>query len=369
MLSKLWINKEQMARWLLLALLLMSFGTDLIRTQSLGMPDLRNRVVGVRAALENKNPYQQNIDWDDSRTIDPLAISYPVFSRLTVTPPMVFLHIPFALMNYYHIRIIWLSIQWIALVILVFLLINAGNQFKYKSCLFVSIILIFIHTPVWRSHIDAGQIYIIYPLLFSLAVLLIKSRPLGSVLILSLLSLLRPHYLVVQLLVLIQQRSWYQALVSLVFLILGSLLPMLAFNPAINQQFFEQVFATAQPTAESWQQLLQTRQVYRGSIEGGWYVWGHTAQGHVYDISLERLVGYFFTYPERFSLVLLLAIICLSLLWARRHPSSQRLVFVVGLLVVLVADFLLPIPYYQYALVQVLPLLALVAPDDKIAHS
>lgn len=86
--------------------------------------DLRNRVVGTRLMLENIDPYI--FKWQpglSEKFYDPLDVPTGLVSKLSVPPTVLTLHAAIAKLPYIQQEVIWLLVQWTALVgtVLIFL--------------------------------------------------------------------------------------------------------------------------------------------------------------------------------------------------------------------------------------------------------
>ena len=122
---------------------LMGFIVDLKNTITYPGTDLRNRVVGARLMLEGIDPYF--FKWQpglSEKLYDPLDIPSEFLSKLSVPPTVLVLHSAIAGLSYMQQKLIWLFVQWLALIgtILIFLK-NSNSQLKTASILTVSFFL------------------------------------------------------------------------------------------------------------------------------------------------------------------------------------------------------------------------------------
>lgn len=140
------IKKTQIFNILLIGaalITIMGFIVDLKNTITYPGTDLRNRVVGARLMLEGIDPYF--FKWRpglSERFYDPLDIPIEFLSKLSVPPTVLVLHSIIAGLSYMQQKLIWLIVQWSALIgtILIFLK-NSNSQLKTASILTVSFFL------------------------------------------------------------------------------------------------------------------------------------------------------------------------------------------------------------------------------------
>ena len=100
-----------------LSIIATGFALDLHNTLTFPGSDLRSRVVGARLMLEGIDPYI--FKWHpglSERFYDPLDIPSVLVSRLSVPPTVLTLHAPIAQLSYLQQKIIWLLVQWAALI-------------------------------------------------------------------------------------------------------------------------------------------------------------------------------------------------------------------------------------------------------------
>lgn len=172
---------------------------DIANTISSGSVDLRNRVVGARLLAAGINPY--TYFWqsgDPEEYIDPHAVSNThIANRITVTPAVLACYTTFALRPYGTVKWIWLAIEWLAFLILCATLIFAAPREKRRLVLF-TILALWACSDAWRLHIELGQVYVTYALLWSAALILGQcestSRQMASGLLLGVASVLRPTF-------------------------------------------------------------------------------------------------------------------------------------------------------------------------------
>jgi hypothetical protein len=168
---------------------LLGFVVDFRHTLNFGGLDLRNRVVGARLLNRGMDPYY--FRWKpgfDEKLLDPFdRLDLPV-SRVTVPPTVLQLQAILAELPYLQQKLIWLFLQWIALIgsllaLAKFKLNALGTKFAFTISLFL-----ISTSSFWRYHVERGQIYIFYVFLLALAYWILQkagkgSSPLGGILI------------------------------------------------------------------------------------------------------------------------------------------------------------------------------------------
>lgn len=129
--------------WLALLATVIGLIVDLQTTLTYIGIDLRNRVIGARLVIEGIDPYffKWNPSWSD-RFYDPMENSHNLLSRVSVPPTVLALHSIMARLPYLQQKILWLIVQWSALVGSVFIFyISNKSQTKTNLILIVSFFL------------------------------------------------------------------------------------------------------------------------------------------------------------------------------------------------------------------------------------
>ena len=149
-------KKHKIINFLLLAAVVITIiGLIVDLKNTLGYPgsDLRNRVVGARLMLEGIDPYF--FKWKPSLPetfYDPLAIPSEILSKLSVPPTVLVIHSFIAGFSYLQQKVIWLVVQWIALLTTIFLFLkSSNNQFRANLVLAVSFFLSIVYSGVFTS--------------------------------------------------------------------------------------------------------------------------------------------------------------------------------------------------------------------------
>ncbi|MDJ0569947.1 MAG: hypothetical protein QNJ53_13000 [Pleurocapsa sp. MO_192.B19] len=122
---------------------IIGFLIDFKNTVSYPGTDLRNRVVGARLMLEGIDPYF--FKWHQGLPDifdDPLDIPEELLSKLSVPPTVLVLHSIMAGFSYLQQKVIWLIVQWGALIGTVLLFLKkSDSQLKTYSIRVVSFFL------------------------------------------------------------------------------------------------------------------------------------------------------------------------------------------------------------------------------------
>ena len=126
------IKKRKILSLLAIAAIVISiigFVVDLHNTLTYPGTDLRNRVVGARLMLEGIDPYF--FKWQpglSDKFYDPLDIPTEFLSKLSVPPTVLALHSTIAGLSYVQQKIVWLLVQWAALIGTVLIFIKTSNS-------------------------------------------------------------------------------------------------------------------------------------------------------------------------------------------------------------------------------------------------
>lgn len=161
--------------------------------------DLRNRVVGARLALAGADPYFTR--WSPGmpeELLDP--INREPRPRLTAPPTILCLYAPFAPLPYRAQRFLFWALEWAALLGSLVLLTRVVSSRRLRVTLLLVAVLGFAAAEPWLMHIERGQIYVLYLLLLSAAVSLCLRHGLDSWqagVIFGLAAALRPSFVLV----------------------------------------------------------------------------------------------------------------------------------------------------------------------------
>lgn len=182
-------------------IIIYSFVIDLKNVSKYMSNDLRSRVVASRLLNENIDPYFKKWEPGDKLIyIDPRDFPSRPVSRVTTPPTVLFFQSITINFTYRTQKYISLFSQWFALIVTIFLLTNDINQSRKKVTISLSILMIFSVSWFWRFHVDAGQLYVFYTMLFSFSYFLMKNKNNSNVfeagLVIGFLSAFRPNAIV-----------------------------------------------------------------------------------------------------------------------------------------------------------------------------
>ena len=251
----------------LVGLAILSFLTDWNLVSKSGSIDYRNRVTGARLLLSGIDPYHYKWQpgdpaaWCDLYDNPKLPIS-----KTTVTPAMLLLAAPAALLPYPYSQRVWLVVEWAMLAGLWFLWWRNGRKSPGSAghprpgrrtraedvadylaatdaaCSstgsrwwWAGLVSAFTFTLAWRHHIDRGQVYIVFVALFGLWLQLSLSKsstkPWIPGFLAGILVCLRPPLLLFTApFILLRRRSqWLGAVIGLA---IGLIAPMV-FKPKV----------------------------------------------------------------------------------------------------------------------------------------
>jgi hypothetical protein len=131
---------------------------------------LRNRIVGARYMQEGKDPYFSKwVPGMSERFLDPIDSPEYSVNRCTVTPSLLLLHQPLALLNYSYIKMIWLVLELAAFACIIFFFLDLAGSTREKHLIFIIAAFFILLTDAWHFHIDRGQMYIFYAFVISLS--------------------------------------------------------------------------------------------------------------------------------------------------------------------------------------------------------
>jgi hypothetical protein len=222
--------------------LAISFGIDFENALPGGAIDLRNRITGVRLMEAGIDPYHYKWHYGDPDIYCDVYNNpnLPV-SKTTVTPPLLLLHAPFAVVPYRLGQFLWLFTQWALLMATGAIWLWAYPK-TWQRWLVLAFVIGFTYTGAWRLHAERGQSYVVLAFVFSLWLALTLSRKWGNSFltgfIAGLLITLRPPFLLLGLFLGLHRRG--QLLGALAGLALGVVVPMVVV-PGIWSDYFTAV--------------------------------------------------------------------------------------------------------------------------------
>ena len=213
-----WTRIQKILLISLLILSLHSFVVSLGDAKQYAGVDLRNKVVGARYLLAGLDPYAIKWNLPSEWFLDPHQ-KYPGLSRTTATPLVLMAYCPLAWLPYPTQRIIWVWIEWFTMILCIVVLMRIAPMGMARFIFLVFALLFFASGYFWRLHVESGQYYILLTFILSLAVVLdMKQKSVIAIILLGLLSILRPTFLIIIPLLLCMRRwkaSGIMALASL----------------------------------------------------------------------------------------------------------------------------------------------------------
>jgi hypothetical protein len=138
--------------------------------------DLRNRIVGARLQEDGIPPYFYK--WkrtDGIRYYDPQNFDTLKVSNITATPFFHQLLYPLTGVQQRSISKIWLAIEYAILFAMAFLFMTGKKSRQQKLAVIITS-SVFLYSGAWKSHIAAGQIYLLFTFLMVLFFFLIRNK-------------------------------------------------------------------------------------------------------------------------------------------------------------------------------------------------
>lgn len=184
-----------------LVILVVSAYQDWQITSTGWVSDLRTRTVGSRVFLAGIDPYTYHWQLGEPQEWVDL-LDQPSFprSRLTITPTLLTVLLPFAHLNYGTIKTLWFVVEWL-LYIGTGLIVMSCTTSRYKQKFILLLFTVVAGSYVWRSHVLTGQVYMLYSFLLAVMYKLLTIKhiksPVMSGLLLGASVLMRPTLLLV----------------------------------------------------------------------------------------------------------------------------------------------------------------------------
>ncbi|MBF2074798.1 MAG: DUF2029 domain-containing protein [Synechococcales cyanobacterium C42_A2020_086] len=350
----------------------LGFVADLNNTLTYGGIDLRNRVVGARLLASGKDPYF--FRWqpgDDERFLDPLDKPEIPVSRVTVPPTALLLYRPFEALPYRQQRLIWLGLQWLALLIPLAIMTRVPASVMRSKFLAVNGWLLFAASNFWRVHVERGQIYIFYVLGLAVAYWVAQrkwnQRDICSGLLIGMTASMRFPLIIMTLPMLLFRR--FRLLVATWVGFIGSLVgSVLLMGDAVWKSYGSAMQSFAALSANDLSSIRQdVAIVFPDIVEGMDNLTSKVKMPGInssLQSTVEEILGISLSTSHLIAglagVVLLLSLVLLSCSRAVRQQLGLDLIFLSGGVMILIADFFIPAPRYSYNDVQFLiPLLLL----------
>jgi hypothetical protein len=319
-----------------------------------GGTDLRNRIVGARAMGKGYSPYFYK--WnpaDGERLLDPNDQPARLVNGNTVTPAMLYILYPLSFLNYSAIRLIWTILQILAAILIVWMMLR---RYEGDSPLTSAgiVVLGLLASDYWFMHIDRGQVYVFFALLFSFVYYTYtakwKNARFISGFIAGLFIFLRPFAGIIGLGFLLHGKmNWVRGCIMGV--ITGTIFFVLP-NPAVWQDYFRAMKEYGNEYLAKGPVIQTAKEsVNLPAIEG---VKNLTVFGHFDVTSMPPVSGFLIKlgfYYSAFSSYLLcgfmLLILSIFFSWMKSHSTTVKLFLFSYLVYMIPSLFLLnwPGPY------------------------
>ena len=350
------------------------FILDLYNTLDYGGVDLRNRVVGARLMLEGEDPYY--FKWSEAHPdtlLDPIDNPDNPVSRVSVPPTVLMLHVPAAGLPYSTQRIMWFVLQWFLLLSSVFLFARCAEERNAAKAVWI-VGLFLCGIFMWRFHVERGQIYILYVFLIALSFWVCRKQtrytyPIAGILI-GIAASMRPTLLLMAIPILIF-RKWNLLAGIVAGLLFFVLLSLVIFGVPIWRNYSRAMryheldnLGKAQPesfehhdaTIEDMDNLKLYLEFANINTSVQWFFKG------TFDIELR----------SRALLLMMAAAVSLLSLYVflfRKRDVSIPTLYLVGMTIVLVAEYFIPaIKAYYLNIIWLVPL-ELIALNTEMLRS
>jgi len=154
--------------WILAGLaLLVSLYLDFANTAQGGAIDLRNRITGVRLLENGMDAFHYRWHTGDPDVFcDVYSNPNLTVNRTKVTPTLLLVHAPEALLPYRLGQFVWFFFQWALLVGTGWLWLRACTA-PWQRWLVALFVVGFTYTAAWRLHAERGQSYIVLTFFFA----------------------------------------------------------------------------------------------------------------------------------------------------------------------------------------------------------
>lgn len=344
--------------------------------------DLRNRITGARLIEDGKDPYF--FKWQPS---DPMKYYEPKdykgleVSSSTSSPFFHRLISPLNHLSFLTIAQIWLGLEYLFFLLMVFIGVYFYNSYSVKSC----ILLLsggFLLTDAWITHVLVGQMYIfLASATFILATVFNRSKGNTHYLWLGLLAactiLIRPPVLLIYLPLIFRIKKCYRFCLSTTIWLVAYLIVLvfnsgerslwMSYNKSI--QIHTQIHAglikeKVVPITDNIRFLegYDFRKV--DSLVKVSSVKSHNELGNL--IYLQKMITGINIAPNAASIISIwVLVIILLLFWYFHRQPALHNIFILGYILYLTWELLSPIVRNQYYTVEFFPLVLLVVANVK----
>jgi len=348
----------------------LGFLTDFDNTIKFAGNDLRTRVVGARLLINQFDPYffKWNEDISDVY-LDPGDSPYSPVSRVTVTPTVLIIHSIAAKLPYKLQRVLWFIIQWV-LFLMTLLLFSKSTISNSKSKLIWIIGLFFISGSFfWRLHVERGQIYILYVFLITLSYWLLQKEFKHSVIfsgILIGLTVSLYPLVILMFIPMIVYKKWKLLLANIIGLQSGLSISIILTDIGLWRKYISSLYIHS----KMYLGIIDYYGFYsKFDAEGmkNFFIWNFLPS---FDASLQKVIkkltgiNLSLNFILTFS-ALFLVFIILFLYFSRHKNISMNKLFLIGITIVYVIEFLLPMERLSYNdVIWIIPLSLIISNCD-----
>jgi hypothetical protein len=324
-----------------------------------GGSDLRIRVVASRLLGTDQSPYFHK--WSPAEgeyLLDPNDHASRLVNGNVVTPAVLYLIYPVSWQSYPTVRILWTVIQFILVLLSLFLLLK-NRKGPLSSIPAFIIVPGLICTDIWLLNIDRGQIYIFYTFLFALIYRLYTSHWKHSMLLSGfvggLFILFRPFAAVLGLVFLLKgKKKWI--LGCMAGFITGCSLFVLP-QPSLWKDYFKAMDEYSNEYTDK-SRLIPDKSEYEQpiTIEG----MSNLRQAQEFNISgLDPVYGYLkkigITVSKNQSYIFYVSIVMLlsfAFFRSQKGNSDPMALFLFAFLLYILAELFVTVPRGRYNLIQ-----------------
>lgn len=342
---------------------LLGFVTDVKNTFKYGGMDLRNRVVGARLLTRGLDPY--HFKWrpgDDERLLDPVDWPTIPVSRVTVNPSVLLFHSIFANLPYFTQRILWFVLQYFFLIATVIIFIKNSLPDLRTKLILISIFIFIFGSWLWRLHIDVGQFYIVYVFFLALGYQFFNSNvkynnTLGGFFV-GLAACLRFPIIVIVLPMIIFRK--FKMLIATIISFCACLVAsILLTGLQVWQDYYSAMTANSKLNIGSISvNKVDVKKIFPKVVEGMGNLQISTGGIPNSDSSLQSFLRRIFSIQleSNYSIIIVaVALLLYSFVIYRLYQTNNQvntktidLIFFIGLITILIVDFLIPAPRYPY---------------------
>ncbi len=353
-----YINSVLISALLLFTLL---FIINTSRQTSIFGIDLRNRIVGARLLAEGEDSYYYKLgSKTPERYLDPLDIKQTSVNRVTVTPAYLILLKPLSNLPYNQIRFFWFYFQYFCLLAIGGIFIYLSQSVIQKKYIAIITLAVIGCSGPWTTHLYVAQNYILYPFFLSIIYLLhqIKNKYclLLAGILLGITCFIRPPFILLLLPFIIynNKKIIFATIIGLligigIFYVNGHQKAWKNYSNAMNTYGTFQL-NTIQNNPKTLATVIEKSPFHEHIIDL------NESLSNNHNLSLQRLAYDFLSIKLNKTsltavLVLIISVVLLFLYRSNNRYNDNQL-FIIGSLLVLVSEYLIPAPRLSYNYVQ-----------------